>query len=66
MMLFSHLNVGLPLYVMVKGFHLNIFLAALASSILCTEWPRSHRTPKQYAPQIQYKFTGHSAARSTV
>jgi hypothetical protein len=32
----------------------------------CTGWPRSHRTPRQYAPQTQYKFTLHSAASSTV
>jgi hypothetical protein len=32
----------------------------------CTGWPRSHRTPRQYAPQTQFKFTLHSAARSTV
>jgi len=31
-----------------------------------TGWPRSHRTPRKYAPQTQYKFTMHSAARSTV
>ena len=36
MMLSSHLYLGLGL--MVKGFHLNIFLAALASGILCI-WP---------------------------
>jgi len=29
---------GLPLGLVVKGFHLNIFLAALASGILCI-WP---------------------------
>jgi len=31
-----------------------------------TGWPRSHRTPRKYAPQTQYKFTMRSAARSTV
>ena len=31
-----------------------------------TGWPRSHRTPRKYAPQTHYKFTMHSAARSTV
>ena len=31
MMLFSHLYLGLPLGLMVKGYHLNIFLAALVS-----------------------------------
>ena len=31
-----------------------------------TEWSRSHRTPRQYAPQTQFKFTQHSTARSTV
>jgi len=34
----SHLYLGLPLGLVVKGFHLNIFLAALASGILCI-WP---------------------------
>ena len=38
MMLSSHLCLGLPLGLVVKGFHLNIFLAALVSDILCT-WP---------------------------
>ena len=38
MMLSSHLYFGLPLGLVVKGFHLNIFLAALASGILCI-WP---------------------------
>ena len=38
MMLSSHLCLGLPLRLVVKGFHLNIFLAALVSGILCT-WP---------------------------
>ena len=38
MMLSSHLYLGLPLGLVVKGFHLNIFLAALASSIVCI-WP---------------------------
>ena len=36
MMLSSHLCLGLPLGLVVKGFHLNIFLAALISGILCT------------------------------
>jgi hypothetical protein len=39
-----------------------LFMDALCS----TGWPRSHRTPRQYAPQTQYKFTLHSAACSTV
>ena len=34
----SHLYFFLPLGLAVKGFHLNIFLAALASGILCI-WP---------------------------
>ena len=38
MMLSSHLYLGLPLGLVVKGFHLNIFLAGLASGILCI-WP---------------------------
>ena len=38
MMLSSHLCLGLPLGLVVKGFHLNIFLAGLVSGILCT-WP---------------------------
>ena len=38
MMLPSHLHLGLPLGLSVKGFHLNTFLVALASGILCT-WP---------------------------
>jgi len=37
-MLSSHLYLGLPLGFVVKGFHLNIFLVALASGILCM-WP---------------------------
>ena len=37
-MLSSHLCLGLPLGLVVKGFHLNIFLAAPVSDILCT-WP---------------------------
>ena len=35
MMLSPHLYLGLPLGLVVKGFHLNIFLVALASGILC-------------------------------
>jgi len=35
MMLSSHLYLGLPIGIVVKGFHLNIFLLALASGILC-------------------------------
>ena len=31
-----------------------------------TGWARSHRTPRQYTPQTQYKFTQHSAAHSTM
>jgi hypothetical protein len=38
MMLSSHLYLGLPLGLVVKGFHLNIFLVSLASGILCI-WP---------------------------
>jgi len=38
MILSSHLCLGRPLGLVVKGFHLNIFLAALVSGILCT-WP---------------------------
>ena len=38
MMLSSHLYLGLPLGLVVKGFHLSIFLAALVSGILCI-WP---------------------------
>ena len=38
MMLSSHLYLGLLLGLVVKGFHLNIFLVALASGILCV-WP---------------------------
>ena len=38
MMLSPHLYLGLPLGLVVKVFHLNIFLAALASGILCI-WP---------------------------
>ena len=37
-MLSSPSLLGLPLGLVVKGFHLNIFLAALASGILCI-WP---------------------------
>ena len=38
MTLSSHLYLGRPLGLVVKGFHLNIFLVALASGILCI-WP---------------------------
>ena len=38
MMLPSHLYLGLPLGLVVKGFHLNIFLVALASGVL-RMWP---------------------------
>jgi len=38
MMMSSHLYLGLSLGLVVKGFHLNIFLAALASGILSI-WP---------------------------
>ena len=38
MMLSSHLCLVLPLGLVVKGFHLNIFLGAPVSGILCT-WP---------------------------
>ena len=38
MMLSSHLYLGLPLGLAVKGFHLNISLVALAAGILCI-WP---------------------------
>jgi hypothetical protein len=37
-MLSSHLCFGLPLGLMVRGVHLNIFLIVLESGILCT-WP---------------------------
>ena len=37
-MLSSHLYLGLPLVLVVKGFHLNISLVALAAGILCI-WP---------------------------
>jgi len=36
--LFSHLYLGLPCDLLVRGFHLNIFLIVLVSGILCT-WP---------------------------
>jgi hypothetical protein len=26
----------------------------------CTGWPRSHRTPRHYEPQTQFKLTQHS------
>ena len=38
-MLSSHPYLGLPLGLVFKGFHLNIFLVALASGILCV-WPK--------------------------
>jgi len=38
MMLSSHLYLGLLLGLVVKGFHLHIFLSALVSAILCI-WP---------------------------
>ena len=34
----SHLYFGLPCDLLVRGFHLNIFLTVLVSGILCT-WP---------------------------
>ena len=34
----SHLYMGLPCDLLVRGFHLNIFLTVLVSGILCT-WP---------------------------
>jgi len=37
-MLSSHLYLGLPCDLFVRGFHLNIFLTVLVSGILCT-WP---------------------------
>ena len=37
-MMSSHLYLGLPLGLVVKGYHLNIFLVVLASGILCI-WP---------------------------
>jgi len=39
MMSSSHLYLGLPLGLVVKEFHLSIFLAALVSGILCI-WPK--------------------------
>jgi hypothetical protein len=38
LMLSSHLYLGLPCDLLVRGFHLNIFLTVLVSCILCT-WP---------------------------
>ena len=38
LMLSSHLYFGLPFDLLVRGFHLNIFLTVLVSGILCT-WP---------------------------
>ena len=32
----------------------------------CTGWARSHRTPRQYAPQTQFRFTQQSTACSTM
>jgi len=37
-MLFSYLYLGLPCDLLVRGFHLNIFLTVLVPGILCT-WP---------------------------
>jgi len=37
-MLSSHLYLGLPCDLLIRGFHLNIFLTVLVSGILCT-WP---------------------------
>ena len=39
MMLSSHLCLGLPLGLVVKGFHLNIFLSAMVSGILTSIKP---------------------------
>ena len=36
LMLSSHLYLGLPCDLLVRGFHLNIFLTVLVSGILCT------------------------------
>ena len=38
LMLFSHLYLGLPCDLLVRGFQLNIFVTVLVSGILCT-WP---------------------------
>jgi hypothetical protein len=37
-----------------------IYLSALLFPYSYTGWARSHRTPRQYAPQTQFKFTQHS------
>ena len=45
----------------------SMFITAVHSTTChCTGWARSHRTPRQYAPQTQFKFTQHSTARSTM
>jgi len=36
-MLSSHLFLGLPCDILVRGFHLNIFVTVLVSGILCTD-----------------------------
>jgi len=36
LMLYSHLYLGLPYDLLVRGFQLNIFLAVLVSGFLCT------------------------------
>jgi hypothetical protein len=41
-MLSSHLYLGLPCDLLVRGFQLNIFLTVLVSGILCT-WPNQLR-----------------------
>jgi len=40
LMLSSHLYLGLPCDLLVRGFHLNIFLTVLISGILCTLWAK--------------------------
>ena len=49
-MLSSHLYLGLPCDLLVRGFQLNISLTVLVSGILCT-WPR---ISKQYCSETSY------------
>ena len=43
-----------------------IMFQSCINSSNSTGWARSHRTPREYAPQTQFKFTQHSTARSTM
>jgi len=61
MMLSSHLCLGLYVGLVVKGLHLNIFLAALVPGILCT-WPNQLSLWALITPEITTsEFEKHKA-----